>query len=123
MNIISVSSEVAPWSKTGGLGDVCSALPKALAKRGHRVMSVAPRYEAYSQAWNTGVRQTVNGHTLGFFHCEDRGVDRVFIDHPAICRGQIDSSPPISCKKTRSWEQRVTHQMSKILMFTSKSCP
>ena len=29
MNIISVSAEVAPWSKTGGLGDVCSALPRA----------------------------------------------------------------------------------------------
>ena len=42
MNIISVSSEVAPWSKTGGLGDVCAALPVALAKRGHRVMTVAP---------------------------------------------------------------------------------
>ena len=31
MNIISVSAELAPWSKTGGLGDVCGALPVALA--------------------------------------------------------------------------------------------
>ena len=38
MNIISVGAEVAPWSKTGGLGDVCSELTVALAARGHRVM-------------------------------------------------------------------------------------
>lgn len=33
-------SQVAPWSKTGGLGDVMGALPRALAARGHRVMVV-----------------------------------------------------------------------------------
>lgn len=32
------------------------ALPKALAARGHRVMVVAPRYRAYPDAWETGVR-------------------------------------------------------------------
>lgn len=37
MPIIFVSAEVAPWSKTGGLGDVCGALPAALAARGHSV--------------------------------------------------------------------------------------
>ena len=42
--IVFVTSEVAPWSKTGGLGDVCGALPIALADRGHRVMVVSPRY-------------------------------------------------------------------------------
>ena len=38
MNIVVVSTEVAPWSKTGGLGDVVGALPIALAARGHKVM-------------------------------------------------------------------------------------
>ena len=37
MPIIFVTAEVAPWSKTGGLGDVCGALPAALAARGHSV--------------------------------------------------------------------------------------
>jgi starch synthase len=44
MEILFVASEVAPWSKTGGLGDVAGALPRALAARGHAVHVVAPRY-------------------------------------------------------------------------------
>lgn len=31
MNVVFVSSEVAPWSKTGGLGDVIGGLPPAMA--------------------------------------------------------------------------------------------
>ena len=31
--VVFVATEVAPWSKTGGLGDVVSALPIALARR------------------------------------------------------------------------------------------
>jgi glycogen synthase len=31
----------------GGLGDVMQALPRALARRGHRVMCIAPRYKNY----------------------------------------------------------------------------
>lgn len=46
MDIVFVSAEVAPWSKTGGLGDVVGSLPIALAARGHRVMVVAPRWGA-----------------------------------------------------------------------------
>ena len=44
MDVLFVSSEVAPFSKTGGLGDVASSLPHALAARGHRVRVVTPRY-------------------------------------------------------------------------------
>lgn len=57
MNVVMVGAECAPWSKTGGLGDVMGALPKALARRGHRVMVVAPRYEIYDDAWETGIRR------------------------------------------------------------------
>jgi starch synthase len=44
VNILFASSEVAPWSKTGGLGDVAAALPRALARRGHDVIVVTPLY-------------------------------------------------------------------------------
>ena len=47
--------QVAPWSKTGGLGDVCGSLPPALAARGHRVMVVAPQYQNYPESSSTGV--------------------------------------------------------------------
>lgn len=60
MNIVFVASEVAPWSKTGGLGDVMGSLPAALAARGHRVMVVAPRYGQYEDAEDTGVRLPPN---------------------------------------------------------------
>lgn len=86
MNIVFVSSEVSPWSKTGGLGDVLGGLPAALAARGHRVMTIAPRYDQYRDAWDT--EQTVSVpvgegvENVRFFHTYKRGVDRVFVDHP-----------------------------------------
>jgi starch synthase len=44
MKIVHVASEVAPWSKTGGLGDVLGALPEALRRLGFTVAVVSPRY-------------------------------------------------------------------------------
>ena len=39
-----IASEAQPFSKTGGLADVAGALPKALARLGHEVTLVTPRY-------------------------------------------------------------------------------
>jgi starch synthase len=50
MEILFVASEVSPWSKTGGLGDVAGALPRALAARGHKVSVVTPRYGSIAAA-------------------------------------------------------------------------
>jgi len=44
MNIVWLSSEVYPFAKTGGLADVSSALPEALAKNGHQVSVIMPWY-------------------------------------------------------------------------------
>lgn len=44
MRILFIASEVVPFSKTGGLGDVSAALPAALAQLGHEVKIVTPRY-------------------------------------------------------------------------------
>jgi starch synthase len=42
--IASIASEVAPYSKTGGLADVAKALPKALSARGHEIIILTPYY-------------------------------------------------------------------------------
>jgi starch synthase len=44
MKILLASSEVHPYSKTGGLGDMVAALAKALAREGHQVGLVTPLY-------------------------------------------------------------------------------
>eukprot|EP00884_Botryococcus_braunii_P007478 jgi/Botrbrau1/16731/Bobra.0301s0003.2 len=97
LDMVFVTAEVAPWSKTGGLGDVMGSLPIALAKRGHRVMVVAPRYldgksdELYEAAKDTGVRLSLplgacGEQTVGFFHLHRDDVDWVFVDHPSYHR-------------------------------------
>ena len=44
MRILLGSSEVHPYSKTGGLADMVGALAKSLARRGHQVGVVTPLY-------------------------------------------------------------------------------
>jgi starch synthase len=45
LDILYASSEVAPYSKTGGLADVAASLPKALGALGHRVSIITPLYK------------------------------------------------------------------------------
>lgn len=58
MNITIASSEVVPFAKTGGLADVCGALPQQLAKLGHTVSVFLPGYR---------------GVIFGDFELEDTG--------------------------------------------------
>jgi starch synthase len=44
MRVLFVASECAPFAKTGGLGDVVGALPKALARQGIETRVVLPLY-------------------------------------------------------------------------------
>lgn len=44
-----LSSEVAPFAKTGGLGDVSAALPAALHRKGHDVRVFMPLYSRIDQ--------------------------------------------------------------------------
>lgn len=49
MKVLFASAEVAPFSKTGGLGDVAASLPKALGARGHEVVVLTPLYGSISR--------------------------------------------------------------------------
>ncbi|MDR2021458.1 MAG: glycogen/starch synthase, partial [Treponema sp.] len=49
MKILMAASEAVPYAKTGGLADAVSALSLALAKLGHEVRVVIPRYYSISR--------------------------------------------------------------------------
>jgi len=51
LSILFVTSEMAPWVKTGGLGDVAAALPAALHRARHDVRVLIPAYPAMLQAF------------------------------------------------------------------------
>lgn len=51
MNVLFVASEIAPWVKTGGLGDVAAALPEALRVAGVDVRVLVPAYPALKAAF------------------------------------------------------------------------
>jgi starch synthase len=50
LKVLFVGSECAPFAKTGGLGDVIGALPKAIARRGIEARVVMPLYQGI--AWH-----------------------------------------------------------------------
>jgi len=52
VNILFATSEAAPFCKTGGLGDVCGALPRELAQLGHQPTVILP---AFRQARQSGM--------------------------------------------------------------------
>lgn len=49
LNILFGSAEITPFAKVGGLADVASALPRALASLGHKLAVVTPYYGCVKQ--------------------------------------------------------------------------
>ncbi len=83
-----VASEVQPYSKTGGLADVASALPRALGQLGHHVSLVTPRYRGIEAGVLLSRRPVRLGSYVfdtGFFE-EPIGPNArlIFVDAPAL---------------------------------------
>lgn len=80
MKILFVSSEVAPYAKTGGLADVSAALPGALSDLGHEVIIVTPLYRATREA-KSGLKEKIGSLAVNG-GCGAEGA-RVFTDPAA----------------------------------------
>lgn len=69
MRVVFATAEVSPIAKTGGLGDVCGSLPKALKKLGHDVVIFMPFYRQARQ-WleknNEPVHQLMPTQTIAW---------------------------------------------------------
>ncbi|MDP2133558.1 MAG: glycogen synthase GlgA [Sulfuritalea sp.] len=64
MKILFATPELAPWVKTGGLGDVAGALPGALRALGHDVRVLVPAYPALLAGFPKA-REIARPHWLG----------------------------------------------------------
>ena len=96
MRVAFVTPEVYPYSKTGGLADVCAALPGALAGRGIEVTVFSPFYSsarAWLEAQHIPTEQLSLPHELWIgdephdvvFHtCRVNGLQLVFVSDPPL---------------------------------------
>ncbi|MCL2779269.1 MAG: glycogen synthase [Polyangiaceae bacterium] len=62
MEILFVTTELAPYIKVGGLADVSAALPKTLKALGHKVTIVMPRFAAFEQSGLLMARRLTSLH-------------------------------------------------------------
>lgn len=85
-----VSSEASPWAKSGGLADVLGALPEALARLGHSVAVVIPRYMGARTAPSKCLVQTVpivledRVWNVSIWELTEGDVRVFFVDQPAL---------------------------------------
>ena len=85
MRILMVASEAAPFAHTGGLAEVLGALPRALARLGHDIDVVIPRYRGITVGERLGdLHVTLGGlaSDVAVYGVTSGRVRTLFIDHP-----------------------------------------
>lgn len=91
MRVAVISSEAVPYSKTGGLGDVAGALPKALKQIGIDSLLITPCYwqTKGKYLWHTAIEDlwlNWRGRTVQAkaFYSEANGSSTFLIDYPPL---------------------------------------
>ena len=102
-SVVFIGSECYPFVKTGGLGDVMSALPKSLAKLNVDVKVILPRYKCipweyqekmeYKGSFYMDLCSDGRQYYVGIMEYQEDGVVYDFIDNeefsPGVIRIQI----------------------------------
>lgn len=89
MNILYVSSEAAPFAKTGGLGDVAGSLPVALKEKGADARVIIPLYKSIPQHFKEKMEYITHiyidiawrNQYCGVFKLEHEGCIFYFVDN------------------------------------------
>ncbi len=91
MRVAVISAEAVPYSKTGGLGDVAGALPKALTQVGVDSVLITPCYlqTKGEYLWNTAIDDLLVDWQGGIYHAkafysEANGSPTFLIDAPSL---------------------------------------
>ena len=92
MKILFVTSECAPFSKSGGLADVAFSLPPALKESGNEIAIITPLYQCvrdkYGDTLTKTLKTTVRLGGLeaacGLYRGELSGVTVWFVEHDAF---------------------------------------
>lgn len=89
LNILFASSEVFPFAKTGGLGDVAGSLPKAISALGHDIRIIMPKYKSIPQQYKDAMEYlgyiyvdiSWRHQYCGIFKLVHEGVTVYFLDN------------------------------------------
>ena len=89
LKILIISPEVTPFAKTGGLADVCGALPKALRKLGCDVRVILPLYKCVTEKGHKleKIKSNISHKLLGnlpsfdLYESKESGFITYFIDY------------------------------------------
>lgn len=90
MNILMVTSEAVPFSKSGGLADVVGALPPALNAMGHDCRIVVPAYnmnpsDISDEVCSFSVGMLAGSEKVSIRTKKVNGTDYLFVCHPFFC--------------------------------------
>jgi starch synthase len=89
LNVLYVTSEVHPFSKSGGLADVAGALPPALAREGAQVTVISPWYQELRGEKQPRLIATVRtplGVSWRIGRLLHDGVEQLFLGHSGFDR-------------------------------------